>query len=310
MNVRQLEVLRTMIRTGSVSETARRLGMSQPAASKILGAIELDLGMTLFSRANGRLHTTREAQDLFPEIERIFGDMATFRQRAAELREGRVGEVRIASAPVLGTLLLPPAMHRFGLENPGVRFDAQVLPSPEIIERVRANRVDLALVQAIPDDTLTVAARLCHGRVVCILPPDHPLAGRAAVTPLDLAHERIITFYPGAPTGDRIREAFRNAGVVLESAVDTNQAFFAASLVRNRVGVALVDSLFPFKEYLPELAVVPLEPAIRFTLNALSSRLRPLTAVAQRFAQTLAEVATELVGTHPGVLPLEPPSVS
>ncbi|BBK38231.1 transcriptional regulator [Allostella sp. ATCC 35155] len=302
MNVRQLEVLRTMIRTGSVSETARRLGMSQPAASKILGAIEQDLGMSLFSRANGRLHTTREAQDLFPEIERIFGDMASFRQRAAELREGRAGEVRIASAPVLGTLLLPAAMSRFGAENPGVRFDAVVMPTPEIIERVRSNRADLALVQAIPDDTLVVAARLCHGRVVCILPPDHPLADRPQVTPNDLAQERIITFHPGAPTGDRIRETFRDCGVAMEQTVLTNQAFFAASLVRNRVGVALVDSLFPFGEYLPELVVVPLEPEIRLSLNALSSRLRPLTPVAQNFVRTLATVAAELVGTHPGVL--------
>ncbi|BBK30510.1 LysR family transcriptional regulator [Stella humosa] len=307
MNVRQLEVLRTMIRTGSVSETARRLGISQPAASKILGAIELDLGMTLFSRANGRLHTTREAQDLFPEIERIFGDMATFRQRAAELREGRAGEVRIASAPVLGTLLLPQAIQRFGAENPGVRFDAQVLPTPEIIEQVRANRVDLALAQAVPDDTLTIIARLCVGRVVCVLPPGHRLCGHATVTPADLAGERLITFYPGAPTGDRIREAFRNAGQVLETVVDTNQAFFAASLVRNGVGVALIDSPFPFAEYLPELVVVPLEPEIRFILNALASRLRPLTPVALRFARTLATVAAEIAGNHPGMLPLQGP---
>lgn len=308
MNVRQLEVLRTMIRTGSVSETARRLGISQPAASKILGAIELDLGMTLFSRANGRLHTTREAQDLFPEIERIFGDMATFRQRAAELREGRAGEVRIASAPVLGTLLLPAAMSRFGAENPGVRFDASIMPTTETIERIRSNRVDLALVQAVPDDSLTIAARLCHGRVVCILPPDHPLAGRARVTPADLAHERIITFHPGAPTGDRIRETFRDCGVVLDQTIQINQAFFAASLVRNRVGVALVDSLFPFGEYLPELVVIPLEPEIRLSLNALASRLRPLTPVVQGFVRTLAAVAAGLVGIHPGVLPPEPRS--
>jgi DNA-binding transcriptional LysR family regulator len=140
MNVRQLEVLRTMIRTGSVSETARRLGMSQPAASKILGAIELDLGMTLFSRANGRLHTTREAQDLFPEIERM---SATWRPSASAPPNcaSRVGEVRIASAPVLGTCL-PPAMHRFGLEN---RACASTPRSPPLARDHRArahNQID------------------------------------------------------------------------------------------------------------------------------------------------------------------------
>ncbi len=293
-----------MIRTGSVSETARRLGMSQPAASKILGAIEQDLGMTLFSRANGRLHTTREAQELFPEIERIFGDMATFHQRAADLREGRAGEVRIASAPVLAISILPEAIRRFSVENPAVRFDARVLPSPEIIELVRSNQADLALVQAVSDDTLMVTSRLCDGRVVCVLPPGHRLSGRSAITPADLAGERIITFYPEAPTGQRIREAFRNAGLPLESTVDINQAFFAASLVRNRVGVALIDSFFPFAEYLPELVVRPLEPEIRFSLNVLSSRLRPLSAVARRFAETLSAVATELSAGRPGFLPL------
>ena len=306
MNVRQLEVLRTMIRTGSVSETARRLGISQPAASKILGAIEHDLDMTLFSRAGGRLHTTREAQELFPEIERIFGDMATFERRAAELREGRAGEVRIAAAPVLGTLLLPTAIRRFAADHPGVRFDAQVLTTPEIVELVRANRVDLALVQAVQDDTLTIAARLCVGRVVCVLPPDHRLATRTSVGVAELAGERIITFYPNAPTGNRIREAFRNAGLVLESVVDTNQTFLAGSLVRYGAGIALVDSPFPFQEYLPDLVVIPLEPDIRFPLNALCSRLRPLTPAAQAFARMLGTVAGELARTHPGIFPPDP----
>ncbi|MCC7271927.1 MAG: LysR family transcriptional regulator [Alphaproteobacteria bacterium] len=303
MNVRQLEVLRTMIRTGSVSETARLLGISQPAISKTLSAVEQDLGMVLFQRAKGRLQTTREAQELFPEIERIFGDMATFHQRAGEIRDGKAGKIRVAAVPVLAALLLPPALTRFAATHPKVRFDARAASSAETVELVNSNRADLALVQALADETTAIAAPLCRGRVICLMAASHPLAAQAAIGPGDLVGQRVVTFDQYTPTGRRVREAFRSAGHVLETAVDINQSFLAAAMVRGGVGVALVDSLFPVADYLPDLLVRPLEPEIPLTVNVVIARDRTLSPAARAFVETLREVARELPGRQPWVLP-------
>jgi DNA-binding transcriptional LysR family regulator len=55
MNLRQIEVFRAMMLAGSVTDAARLLHVSQPGISRMLGHIELQLGLTLFERGRGKL---------------------------------------------------------------------------------------------------------------------------------------------------------------------------------------------------------------------------------------------------------------
>lgn len=305
MNVRQLHVLRMTIQTGSVSETARRLNLSQPAISKILGAIESDLGLRLFNRANGRVSPTFEAQQLLPEIDRILGEVTSLRDRAADLREGRAGLVRIVCSSVLATLLVTPAIAEFQRENPKVRFEARVVPTSMMFERVRNNQADLALTQPFPDDTLTIAETLCSGRLVCVVRAEHHLAQAPVVTPAELIGERIITFPQGSPSGDKVRSAFQSAGHRLETTVDVDLALFAAALVRANVGVGIVDSLFSFDMFFPDLRLIAFEPELKLSICALASRFRPLPPTVRQFLTTLKGVAKARIVEGNGVLPYE-----
>ena len=89
MRARQLEVFTAVMRAGTVTEAARLLNISQPALSQVLRHTEDDLGFALFTREKGRLKPTPEAQELYPEAERLFGELEGLRRKTADLRLGR-----------------------------------------------------------------------------------------------------------------------------------------------------------------------------------------------------------------------------
>lgn len=81
MNLRELELFGTLMRVGTTTETARLLGISQPAVSGQLKRLEGRLGMSLFHRTGNRLEPTREANELFAMAMPIFSTHATIRSK-------------------------------------------------------------------------------------------------------------------------------------------------------------------------------------------------------------------------------------
>ena len=72
MNIRQLEIFRAIMRSGTLTAAAEALHVSQPAVSKILRHFESQLGYPLFDRVGGRLVATAEAQLLFADADHLF----------------------------------------------------------------------------------------------------------------------------------------------------------------------------------------------------------------------------------------------
>src|SRR5690606_38532804 len=82
MRLRHIEIFEAIRRTGSLTEAAAALHISQPAASKLLAHAEMQLGFKLFERVKGRLVATREAEILSPEVTRLNQDLNSVRRLA------------------------------------------------------------------------------------------------------------------------------------------------------------------------------------------------------------------------------------
>jgi DNA-binding transcriptional LysR family regulator len=113
MKARQLEVFRAVMRCGTLSGAARALSVSQPALSQILLHTEDDLGFSLFRRVKGRLVPTAEAEELFPEADRVFEELEELRRLARELRHGKAGVVRLAASAPPALSIVPHALKSF-----------------------------------------------------------------------------------------------------------------------------------------------------------------------------------------------------
>src|SRR5690606_25427598 len=112
-----------ILRTGSLTEAAETLNVSQPAASKMLANAEIRLGYKLFERIKGRLHPTREAGLLAPQIARVRQELVSLRSLAKNISREQKGHLCIGGTPAVGLGLLPEVIRRVHAMQPGITFN-------------------------------------------------------------------------------------------------------------------------------------------------------------------------------------------
>jgi DNA-binding transcriptional LysR family regulator len=122
--------------TGSVTAAASELGMTQPAASKMLRQAEERLGFALFRREHKRLVPTPEAHALLPELLGALAAIGGLERLADALRAGRSGRLTIAAVPVLATALLPQAEQAFRAERCDVSVRLRAMSALEVVNTV------------------------------------------------------------------------------------------------------------------------------------------------------------------------------
>src|SRR5260370_18702277 len=113
MNLRQLEILRAVIRHRTTVAAADELALSQPAISNALKAMEAQTGFALFDRVNNRLFPTSKAIALYKESDAIFALHAKLENRVRDLRECRSGHLSLVATPPLAYSIIPPALSSF-----------------------------------------------------------------------------------------------------------------------------------------------------------------------------------------------------
>jgi DNA-binding transcriptional LysR family regulator len=143
MNLRQLEILRAVIRHRTTVAAADELALSQPAISNALKAMEAQAGFALFERVNNRLFPTTEALTLYKESEAIFALHAKLENRVRDLRECRTGLLSIVATPPLAYSIIPRALSDFLRRRQQTRVFFDVRRYEGIIDGVSSRVAEL-----------------------------------------------------------------------------------------------------------------------------------------------------------------------
>ncbi len=239
---RHLQIFDALMRAGSVSGAAERLNVTQPAVSVALMDLEKRLGFRLFERARGNFHPTREAQMFHDEAAHGLAAMTRIERLAADIRNGQVGSISIASNGAAAINLLPRVIAEFHQQWPGIRVDLDIRSSRQCAAAVSSRRADIGLIDA-PVPVAGLEARIFNLSCVCIMRQDDPLAAHEAIHPTHLIGKSVVSIM-----GDhRIDTQLDALMAQLDSSVDRRASgcYFAIvrNMVRRGVGVALVDSV-------------------------------------------------------------------
>lgn len=291
VSLRLLEIFAAMMRCSTTVETADMLKISQPAVSSGLRQLEVQLGITLFERSARRLTPTAEARELYEELRPIFGLMRGFSQRARDLRMGLSGRMRVVSTPPLGHSVAPIALQRLLRDGPDVTVSFDVRRLDEVIDAVHSGAADIgfALAQDRLDQVNTEILRRSH--MVALVPTDSVWATRPHVTPEDLQGAAIVGLDQESNLGQLLRAAFQQAGVPYAPRIEVRYAQTATVLVRQGVGVAIVD---PYSALAcgPDLTVRPFLPACEVRAVMFTRRGVPHSGLMHLFiAQVRASLA-------------------
>ena len=303
MNLRQLEILHTVVRCHTTVQAAKELGLSQPAISNALKAMETQMGFPLFERVNNRLFPTPEARLICEEAAPIFATHHTLERKLQDLRENKGGQLRIIATPPLGYGVIPVALKRFLLRRPRVRVFFDVRRMEHVIESVESNRAELGFGLGVPDHPNLRRESFFEGRMVCVFPPGHALAEKAVITPADLAAFPFIALERDSRLGSAVRRSFEKAAMPFNFAVEVRYCNTACVLTEAGVGVAVVDPLTP--SYGPRFALEtrPFKPATPVVAYAAWSSARTLSRLATSFLREMRAACAELNPQHGGDVP-------
>ncbi len=289
MTSRELEIFHAVMSSRSLTEAAASLGVSQPALSKALKRLEDRLRMPLFRRIKGRLLPTLEAEDLFPESARLVQEIARLSRTAMELRDGGAGLLRVAASASLGISVVPSAVANFAQTFPKAKIVSHFVPAATAAELVVGNYVDVGLCLSPVSNPGCVTQGLAMVPLICAVRPDHPLARKSVISPFDLMDVKLISFGSGTYFGKLLDEAFERDGLERRVAIELITAVQAPALVRCGAGVALVDSYMQFAGF-HGISWRPFVPQVLLPVNIITSTMRPVSRLTNRFIEHLTAV--------------------
>lgn len=286
MNLRQLEVFRAIMQTGSVTEAARLLNVSQPTVSVILKHAEARIGLKLFERIGNRLHPTPEASDLFPTVESVFARVDFLEQNLKNLKDGTSGMLQVGAIPSLTQSVFLPALRYFCRAHPRVHVTVWGFPTPETIAAVANHRTEIGLAYSPGEGEMVEVEPFRKTEICCVMRADHPLARKEVVDFADLRDECIIANVVGSPLRRRIEAALHTAGASCDVRIEAG-TLETYDLSHHGIGVGLVDiAPFPRDRY-PDLVCRPLTPPILAQSYLIFPAKRPRSIMARRFVEIL-----------------------
>ncbi|MNI06575.1 HTH-type transcriptional activator CmpR [compost metagenome] len=288
MNLRQLELLRAVIRNETTIGAGRELGLSQPAVSNAIKHLETQLGFPLFERINNRLFPTMEARSLYEDSEPIFSLHAALELRVQDFREHKAGHVRIIATPPMGYSIIPKALSAFRRDMPNVKVSFDVRRLEHVLDSVDAGIAELGFVMALGEhQPMLDTERLYSGSMVCVMPLGHPLADKTVIMPEDLAQHTFIALDRHTRMGNLVRTIFDKANVPYQFSIEVRYCHAACILASNGVGVAIVDPLSPLCVQQDAIVVRPLSTSCEVSASAVQSGKRPLSRVAKAFLRSV-----------------------
>jgi DNA-binding transcriptional LysR family regulator len=261
MQLHQLDYLRAVVRTGSVTRAADAVNVAQPSVSKQLKLLEREIGVPLFHRIGRRIQPTDAAILLAACAERVFDDLAATVDAIAQTASSLRGTLRLCATETVTDFLLPPALTELRRQRPGVQISVEMLGTDDAVEQVLEGVVDLAFVVLPLADSRLDIHLLMEEDIFLALPATHPWAERERVDLADaLADPGLLLSMPGHGLRAQLEEEAQARGLRLESRLDLRSQHALLTMVDCGAGITFV----------PAISAVPREGVV---IRALRPRL-------------------------------------
>lgn len=201
MTTDQARLFLTIVETGSFTEAAARHDMTQSAASKQIRALEDELGFALLDRSHRHATPTEFGRRVLPRCRRLCDTWAEILRQAEAYAGERSAGLRLTAVPILSQYGFTEQIDAFAAAHPDLRIVQRESEEAGILEALRTNACDLAIVRAeAVEGTAFRMEPVATDELCLFVRKDHPLAMRAAETGSD-GSDRVATKARNASAG-------------------------------------------------------------------------------------------------------------
>jgi DNA-binding transcriptional LysR family regulator len=213
VNISQLKTFLAVADRGSFSEAARALGISQPAVTMQVQALESDIGAVLFDRKYRHVEVTEPGRTLMPHARRVLEEIERAHTEIEQLGNQLTGRLTLAASTTPGQYVLPRLLGAFLHANPEVAAGIVIADTARVVELVEAGEAQLGMVGARVRGARATFEEAGEDELVLIAPPDSPLIDRDVLLLQDLFEEPFVMRESGSGTRLVTESTLRAEGV-------------------------------------------------------------------------------------------------
>lgn len=290
MDLIDLQTFALAVQESSLSAAARRLNISQPAASSRLRKLEQHLGETLLTRTGRGVEPTAAGRRLFDRIVPVLRELEQIDQELSSDGDLR-GRIAVGSTDLVAVHHLPNVLRRLRAEHPRLELTMHVEGTRSLLDLLDRGRAELVLGTLPVDDGRYEQQALFRDPLVIVAPKGHEQSGKRSVAPARLAGEPWILHKSTSLTRRQVESFFRERELALHIETEISSPEAIKELVRAGLGL----SVLPRVSVAEELREGKLsEVAIRgFKQVRHSGLIYPKNTTLSRPARSLAALLEE-----------------
>lgn len=268
MNLRQLEILRAVVDTGSFTGAGRRLHVSQSAVSRQIQLLEEELEHSLFLRIGRQTRITPTGEALLQLSHRVLADIDDTRSSVLDRRQALHGTLRLVGGMTVCIYVFPALLKAYRRLHPGVEVKVTAGTAATLIRELRTGAADLGLITLPVEDPALVTKEVLREELLLIMSPSHRLNRRRRLQAQDLGGEPLVLFEAGSSTRRVIDAFFVREQISPYIVTETESVEIIKAMVRIGLGISIV----PYQAVSREIragtlacARIPGEPLVRET---------------------------------------------
>jgi len=298
IHLRYIAMFQAIVQTGTITDAATLLNISQPAATKLLQQTARHLGFPLFVRVKGRLRLTPESELIKGQIDQIFARLGDLQLLIASITRAEHRILRIISAPTLAFGIIPKAVTRLRrqLGKPTVELSTQHPPDMFKSVLLRETDIGIALQETTHPDLC--CEPVCTGSLMVIAPPD-TWRGNEADLPMHasaLSGKDLVGISTTDVLGQKLQSYLQQIDPPPHVSIWVQTYQIARDLVSDGAGYALVDPFMAGSNG-PPVQMRRAMPDLPLTLYAVYRNDTPLNSAQRSFLQCVKAVALEALGS-------------
>lgn len=295
LTLRQIEVIRAIMITGTIAGAAKLLNVSAPGISRLMKHTERSLRLKLFERRQGRYVPTPEAKDIFEQINGVYRKVDDLHSMLARIERGGDVEFKLGSVPSICHVMVPRAIERLRRKHPDLRIDINILKIEEALDYLLLGKGEIVAMSYKLDHPGLDFTPLAMGELLCIVPQSHPLAGYSSISAREIVQHQLIGIDPNDPYGRIMSEIFQRQGLHYEMAIKARFGTTVCSLVRAGLGIAIIDQFTVAHGSMQGIATIPIEEPTRFQTYVAMKNDKALSLYAETFVKLLREEMNAVV---------------
>jgi DNA-binding transcriptional LysR family regulator len=287
LTLRQIEVIRAIMVTGTVAGAARLLNVSSPGISRIMKHAETSIGVKLFNRRGGRYSPTAQANVIFSQINTVYDKVEDLQFVISRIKRGANSELKIGSVPSIAHVMVPRAIADLRKALPNLLIDVDILKIEDAVDYLLLGKGELVASSYKLDHSVLACEPLARGRLKCVVPQAHPLARQTRVTAHEIVKYPLIGVDPNDPYGRIMAGLFASHSLPYEVAIRARFGSTVCALVSLGLGIAIVDEFTLAAEQWPRLHALDIVEPTNFQTYVLHRKDVALSSYAARFVAAL-----------------------